>query len=327
MTASQLVKDSQLFDDWHVVARASGLMEGALEKATLLGEELVLWRFKGRVNVWQNLCAHRGSRLTLGRIEDGKLVCAYHGWTYNEDGQCVKFPAHPEQIPPSNAHVKTYKAMERYGLIWASLGDPERDVPAFPEWEGKSYRKIMCGPYYYRASPTRAVENFLDVAHFPFVHEGLLGDKAHPEIDDYEVESNHEGILATNVRVWQPDPDGTGKGRLVTYTYGVKRPFTAYFVKQSGADKFMIQLNVTPVDELESIAWMCIALNYAEDMPDEALRKYQDKITGQDIPVVESQRPERLPLDLQAELHLRSDRIAIAYRRWLKSIGLSFGTA
>ena len=80
-------------------------------------------------------------------------------------------------------------------------------------------------------------------------------------------------------------------------------------------------------DEGTSVAWMCIALNYAQDTPDSDLVAYQDKITGQDIPIVESQRPERLPLDLQAELHLRSDRIAVAYRKWLRQLGLSFGTA
>ena len=53
----------------------------------------------------------------------------------------------------------------------------------------------------------------------------------------------------------------------------------------------------------------------------------QDKIVGQDRPIVESQRPELLPLDLQAELHLRSDRTAIAYRKWLTDLGLTFGTA
>ena len=68
-------------------------------------------------------------------------------------------------------------------------------------------------------------------------------------------------------------------------------------------------------------------MNYGHDVPEVDLRSFQDKITSQDIPVVESQRPERLPLDLQAELHLRSDRIAVAYRRWLRSMGLTFGTA
>ena len=56
-------------------------------------------------------------------------------------------------------------------------------------------------------------------------------------------------------------------------------------------------------------------------------RGFDDEMIAQDIPVVESQRPELLPLDLQAELYLRSDRAAIAYRKWLRQIGLKYGTA
>ena len=80
------------------------------------------------------------------------------------------------------------------------------------------------------------------------------------------------------------------------------------------------------MDDTNFVGWMCIAPNYAEETPDSELRAYQDRITGQDVPIVESQRPERLPLDLQAELHLRSDRIAVAYRKWLGPLGFTFGT-
>ncbi len=319
--------DSVLLDDWHVVCRSSDLQEGQLSKARLLGEDIVIWRLGGKANAWQDLCVHRGSRLSLGRLKDGLLTCAYHGWTYDGAGQCVRFPAHPDQRPPTTAHVKTYRANEAYGLVWACLGEPSKGVPTFHEWDDRSYRKIACGPYTYNASATRAVENFLDVAHFPFVHGGLLGDEAHAEIEDYQVESSIDGVTARNVRVWQPDPDGTGKGKMVNYTYKVLRPFTAYFMKSTDEGNFAIQLNVTPVDETRCVGWMCIALNYAADVPEGELRSYQDRITGQDVPIVESQRPELLPLDLQAELHLRSDRIAVAYRKWLRKLGLSFGTA
>lgn len=105
------------------------------------------------------------------------------------------------------------------------------------------------------------------------------------------------------------------------------RPLTAYFQKSHKAQKFSILICVTPVDERESVAWLVMALNYSPDTTDEQLRSYQDVVSGQDIPIVESQRPELLPLDLQAELHLRSDRTAIAYRQWLTKIGLKYGTA
>ena len=322
-----MIEDRVLLDDWHVLLSSSELSEGALLKARLLGEDLVAWRVGGVPHVWQDLCMHRGSRLSLGHVEDGHLVCAYHGWTYDSEGQCTRFPAHPEQRPPPTAHTKTYRTQEKYGYVWVSLGDPAEDVPSFPEWEDSRYRKIICRPFVYKASAPRAVENFLDVGHFPFVHAGLLGDLEHTEIEDYEVATGVKGITASNVKVWQPDPDGTGIGKYVNYTYGTRKPFTAYFSKTSNGETYMIQLNVTPVDEFESIAWMTIAMNYGRDIPEEELKAFQEKIVGQDIPVVESQRPERLPLDLQAELHLRSDRIAVAYRKWLKQLGLTFGTA
>lgn len=224
---SEKKTDGLLLDDWHVVGRSSDLLDGQISKARLLGEDLVLWRLGGRANVWQDMCVHRGSRLSLGQVRDGLLTCAYHGWTYDSSGQCVEFPAHPDQKPPATARVRTYRSKEAYGLVWACLGSPARDIPKFAEWEDPAFRKVPCGPYAYRASATRAVENFLDIAHFPFVHAGLLGDEAHAEIEEYRVETNSEGITAKDVRVWQPDPDGTGRGKTVTYTYRVLRPFTA----------------------------------------------------------------------------------------------------
>jgi phenylpropionate dioxygenase-like ring-hydroxylating dioxygenase large terminal subunit len=318
--------DKIILDDWHPLIPSNSVRECSIVPSRLLGEDLILWKDGSGVNIWQDLCIHRGSRLSLGWIENNHVVCAYHGWEYDRTGQCVRFPAHPDQRPPEKAHVKVYESTEKYGLVWASLGKPEREPPKFEEWNDSSFRKILCGPYYYKASATRAIENFLDVAHFPYVHEGLLGDRRRPEINDYEVEVSEEGIVAKNVRVWQPDPDGTGIGKDVVYTYKVLRPFTAYLRKETHEGVLAIFATVTPVDEFNSTAWLYLAMNYAFEKNEDELRSFQDKITSQDIPVVESQRPERLPLDLQAELHLRSDRIAIAYRKWLKSMGLSFGT-
>ena len=322
-----MINDPVLLNDWHVVARVEDLAEGKVMGVRLLGEDLVLWSINGQVFAWRDLCVHRGTHLSLGRIEDNRLICPYHGWTYNSEGRCVRIPAHPQQIPPAKARVQTYSVRVRYGLVWVSLGNPAQDVPIFAEWDDSSYRKIFCGPYAFRASGTRAIENFLDVAHFPYVHEGLLGDKNHAEIDDYEAKVGSDGVIASNIRVWQPDPDGTGQGATVTYTYRVFRPMTAYFVKTSAGPKFAIYFAVTPVEEAQCIGWMWLAMNYGYDVPEETLRSFEDKIVAQDIPIVESQRPELLPLDLQAELHLRCDRTAVAYRKYLKELGVTFGTA
>jgi phenylpropionate dioxygenase-like ring-hydroxylating dioxygenase large terminal subunit len=324
-----MIDDPVLVNDWHPVAAAADLESKNPLGARLLGEDLVLWRAGGRLLAWQDLCLHRGTRLSLGQVDssDSTLECPYHGWVYGADGQCVRIPAHPGQAPPAKARVKAYQAQERYGLIWVSLGQPAHAIPPFPEWDDPTFRKILCGPYRVGASGPRIVENFLDVGHFPFVHEGILGTRSRPEIADYEVTTGPEGVTATNVRVFQPDGYGTGQGDTVAYTYKALRPLTAYLLKASEGPRLSILLTITAHGPVDSTAWMVKALNYSHETPAEDFAAWQGKIFGQDQPILESQRPELLPLDLQAELHLRSDRTAIAYRKWLKELGLSFGTA
>jgi phenylpropionate dioxygenase-like ring-hydroxylating dioxygenase large terminal subunit len=322
-----MINDPILIDDWHVVARSSELAEGGVRPARLLGQDLVLWRSNQGVCAWPDFCLHRGARLSGGRVQDGCLICPYHGWNYDASGRCVRIPAHVGQPPPARARTAAYQVTERYGLIWVCLGPPKNDVPVFAEWENLSFRKVHAGPYLFRAHGPRVIENFLDVGHFPFVHAGFLGDPGHTEVGDYEVETSADGIVARDIGVWQPDPDGTGQSAEVKYTYRVLRPLTAYFMKTYREQRFSIFNCVTPADERESVSWLIMALNYSFDTSDQQLRNFQDVVSGQDIPIVESQRPELLPLDLQAELHLRSDRTAIAYRQWLTKIGLKYGTA
>lgn len=322
-----MITDPLLTDDWHPVASLRQLDARPVLPARLLGEDLVIWRAGDAVYAWRDLCVHRGTRLSLGRSDGATLACPYHGWAYGPDGRCVHIPAHPGQAPPARARATVYRATIAYDLVWVCLGEPGESVPAFPEWGEPSYRKILCGPYPVAAAGPRIIENFLDVGHFAFVHAGILGDAAHPEIADYAATFGPAGVLAEGVRVYQPDPYGTGQGDWVDYTYRVSRPLSAHFRKASDERGFAIGLFVTPHDTARSSAWMWMAMNSGHEVPEADLVAYQDQIFAQDRPIVESQRPELLPLDLQAELHLRSDRAAIAYRQWLRALGLTYGVA
>jgi phenylpropionate dioxygenase-like ring-hydroxylating dioxygenase large terminal subunit len=104
------------------------------------------------------------------------------------------------------------------------------------------------------------------------------------------------------------------------------RPLTAYLLKEA-SQTLAIQLMVTPHDLVDSTAWMVMAMNYSHELPEAEFVAFQDRIFAQDKPILQSQRPELLPLDLQAELHLKSDRAAIAYRKWLGQLGLRIGAA
>ena len=322
-----MIDDPVLLHDWHAVMPVAALdAANGVAAARLLGEDLVLWRAGDQILAWKDLCVHRGTRLSMGKVQqDVHLQCPYHGWTYDAAGQCIHMPAHPEQTPPVRARAIPYQARIACGMIWVCLGEPTADIPHFAEWDDPRFRKILCGPYRFEAAGPRMVENFLDVAHFPFVHEHILGTPERPEIPDYEVVTDEHGVTASNIRVYQPNPDGTGVPGWVTYTYQVHRPLVAYFRKEA-AQAFAILLMVTPVEEVRSLMWMWMVMTHGEGT-EESLRAFQDEIALQDLPIVESQRPELLPLDLQTELHLRSDKTSIAYRKWLNSLGLSFGTS
>ncbi len=322
-----LIDDPILVNDWHVLARSSDVPSGGTRAARLLGRDVVLWRSAADLHAWHDLCVHRGAKLSPGRVENDCLICPYHGWVYDAAGICTRIPAHPKLVPPSRARTTTYQVRERYNLIWVCLGEPTQDVPSFPEWDDVSYRKISSGPYRFHTYGPRILENFLDVAHLAHVHAGLLGDTSRPEIDDYEVELSARGVVARDIPIWQPNPDGSGQPGLTHYTYEVQRPLTASFVKKQGEQRFAMIDIVTPIEDNESEAWPIMAINYLHDLPDAQFQEFQDLVTTQDVPIVESQRPELLPLDLQAEMHLRSDRTAIAYRQWLRQIGLKHGTA
>ena len=334
-----MITDPVLVHDWHPVATPAQLAEPGILPVRLLGMDLVLWRSGDRIQAWQDLCVHRGSRLSGGSLVDGCLRCPYHGWTYDASGACVHMPAHPEQTPPAKAHARTYRVVERHGLLWVTLGAPAHDVPAFPEWGAPGYATAVCDAIpHVEAHGPRLIENFLDVAHFPFVHEGVLGDRAHAEMDDYEARVGPNGMESDPVFFWQPVQHSAGGGGKVSYTYKVERPYTAHMRKQvpagwwgpdSPAASHGLMLAITPHDVLDSTVWFVIASDAYTDN-DVLQVEYTKRITAifeEDRVVVQGQRPELLPLDLQAELHLKSDRVAIAYRTYLRQLGLSFGTA
>jgi phenylpropionate dioxygenase-like ring-hydroxylating dioxygenase large terminal subunit len=204
------------------------------------------------------------------------------------------------------------------------MGEPAQDVPVIPEWDDPSFRNVLWGPWSVPAAGPRLVENFLDVAHFPYVHEGLLGDVDHTAIDDYTADLTAEGLVTSEINVWQPNPDGTGVGSYSTYVYRVFRPLVGYFIKRTGG-KFSIFFAVTPAAPRESVVWMCISMDYGAAMSDEEVRTFQDRVFAQDLPIVTAQFPEELPLDLATEVSARADRLSIRYRQWLAELGMTFG--
>jgi phenylpropionate dioxygenase-like ring-hydroxylating dioxygenase large terminal subunit len=321
--------DAVLSRDWIVACRSIDVADKPLQ-VTIMGEKIVLYRSTDGIRAFKDLCIHRGAALSLGCVRDGHLVCPYHGWEYDASGSCVKIPQLPaDQAIPAKARAISYSCMEQYGFIWVNLAGNEPELLPYPEFFQPGYRNVVWGPQEVNANPPRIVENFLDVGHLAVVHEGYLGTSTHQEIGDYRVHLDESGIRSDEIAIFQPDPDGSGQAKYVYYTYEILRPLTVRFTKRDREtdQRMSILLTVRPVEEGHSVAYGILSFNYDTGTTDEEIIQFQDMIFAQDKPIVENQKPEHLPLDLQAELSLKIDRVSIAYRKYLAELGVKLGTA
>ena len=314
-------------------------LQGGPHPVVLLGEELVIWQAPtGEYQAWADRCPHRGTKLSLGHVVNGQLECAYHGWQFDTAGQCKVVPALPDFVPPlmtSSQRACTFAVQQAYGLLWVQMDTTAAGPPTLPQFAAEAderLRKVNCGPYRVEASAPRIVENFLDLSHFAFVHEGLLGTREAMAVPHYDVTTTPTGVLATGCKAVQPRSSVHAVGNaMVEYTYEVVSPYAAVLTKVPEAGtaaiadlRESIALFVCPVTPESSVVWIRLAMNDFES-PDQKLVDFQNTIFGQDLPILESQRPRRLPLSPGAEQHCAADRLSVAYRRFLQASGITFG--
>jgi len=310
---------------WVAVASASSLHDTPLREQRE-GTALVLWRDgRGQVAALDDRCPHRGASLASGRVEAGAIECAYHGWRFAADGRCLAIPARPGLDPPHRACA--WRACEAEGLVWVAAEPATPGPPALGEAPA---RRVLCGPYEIQTSAPRAVENFLDTAHFAFVHERWLGDRGHAEVPPYDVVLDAEGRPGVaRYRAWQPRASSAAEGGAwVAYRYQVLGPHAALLVKQAEGSSLSeaYALLACPLDDERTRLWFVLATSDETTSADE-LRAFQDRIFAQDRPILESQSPRRLPLDdsPEGEQHGPADRLSVAYRRYLRTSGIACG--
>jgi len=195
-----------------------------------------------------------------------------------------------------------------YNHVWTTLSDKPRPLFTIPEADEQERRFVPCGVVRVKCSPLRAVENFLDIAHFPFVHTGVLGAEPHTEVYKYDadISETEDEVIATNIKFYQPQASKSADGGIQTeYIYRVPAPMVA-------------------VDEETCDVWPWMAL-YDEESTMAELIQFQQLIFLQDRSILENQIPRKLPLDPGQELPTRADLTSIAYRRWLRKRGAHYG--
>ncbi len=180
---------------WHPV----GIAEHATEtprKVMVLGEELILFRDgQGRAGLLYPRCCHRGTTLYYGRVEDDGIRCCYHGWKFAADGRCLDQPMEPDGgRNKDKVRQPFYPVEERYGLIFAYLGPPEKKplLPRIELLENLAEGEFLeaddtslgsGGPVIVPCNWMQSFENVMDPYHVLVLHGSFSGTQFVPEME------------------------------------------------------------------------------------------------------------------------------------------------
>ncbi|SDI24772.1 vanillate O-demethylase monooxygenase subunit [Pseudomonas flavescens] len=320
-----------LAKNWYPVAPSDDVASTPY-KAMLLDEPLVLYRTQGALVVARDVCPHRGVPLTMGTGSSEGVVCPYHGLRFGVAGKCNRIPASPNQKIPEKMRLRTYPAVERYGLVWVCLNTgltpADADIPVMPNWDLPDFQQILCPSVDIAAFAGRQMEGFLDVAHFGWVHLETFGDPENVEVPAYTSASTEKGFEAVYISDVSNYPIGVeadiAQGFLWKRHFEVHLPFTATLTVHFPDDGRLVIMNAaSPVSAKMTRLFCPIAKNFDKHIPVEDIHAFNLKVFDEDRVLVEAQKPECLPLDPLLEVHIPADRSSIAYRRGLRDQGLS----
>src|SRR5262245_12032939 len=146
-------------------------------RVKLLSERLIAFRnSEGEYGLIDEFCAHRGASLWFGNVQEGGIRCAYHGWKYGTDGQCLEVPSEPENSNfASKVRLTSYPLVKVGDILWTHLGDPETRPP-LPEFEFIRVppEQTFTSKRWQESNWLQALEGGIDSSHVSWLHSGGL---------------------------------------------------------------------------------------------------------------------------------------------------------
>jgi phenylpropionate dioxygenase-like ring-hydroxylating dioxygenase large terminal subunit len=313
---------------WHPVARSGDVTEQP-HGVMLLGEAWVLYRPSGEVHAFADRCPHRHCPLTLGHCEGGVLRCAYHGWRFDEDGRCIEIPALGKgaKLPPAARLAAAAAVTEAHGIVFLAPEPPLSPLGVIPEAEDATFLEGVLPTLRARGSAGLLADNFLDIAHFPFVHAGTFGTDEAAEIAPFAVARDgwSFSVAYEHPFAHREDPGvAAGLRPLVQtrrLTYQLSAPFHLRlridFVDAGGSNVigFFIQPETDESCRLFTTLWRDDLDGDAERMAKAV--EFELEVLREDLHIQEAYHVLELPLDPTAEVHTRADRATLELRRIL----------
>ena len=356
---ADLTRCGALKDFWYVACLSTELTSGKPLARTLFGTNVVLFRDEhGRPVALRDRCLHRNARLSAGAVFHGRPGCPYHGWVYDGSGAVVEVPSlGPNQCgevldarghasaglqvrPCDLGRLQRFDTLEQDGLVFVFMGGDSSRArrPAFrvPYW-GQPEWTVYFMVTRFPNGVTNLAENFMDVPHTVFVHEGWFRRVARKRVPA-TVKRSEGSVLVT----YQQEQDTvTGLGRLFNPGGKPMVHTDHYFIpnitrvdymwgERSG---FAINSQVTPIGPTDSLVYTAISYRLPYDLPRALVARalkplvkwYTTQVIRQDVDIMRVQREGLLNgpgggvfTGTEADL-LHAD--IEAYRRWLREGG------
>ena len=326
---------------WQPVANSADLAPGAVRGCTLLETELVVARFEnGSILVADVACPHKGARLSHGYIRDEALMCPYHGWRFSSAGSCQSIPSllEPNVDKQALAHLRTYRAQERYGFIWVKLDDtPLADgvvhaLPDVPEFEDPRWTYRMGPPMAFATGWRREVENYLDMSHFAFAHSATLGVSADPRIRGMEITLPADGGYQMDAPFPALVSTHELPGKLQSAHHRRQRSWLPNFtiIRQSftdGDERVLVHIPSPTTRDSCTVFWSLAISPDFNGPPPEAQIDFAIRVLDEDRQMCEMQLPREVPINPSrggwGVLVMPGDTLANTFqkqlRRWLQT--------
>jgi vanillate O-demethylase monooxygenase subunit len=302
---------------WHAAAFSEEVGTEPVQ-AWVAGEPWVLTRLDGRLVAFVDRCPHRLAPISAGRVvaaDDGtsRLACGYHGWRYDHTGRCDLIPSQGKTANISRRAVLRPPAalQEAYGLVWLAPEEPASPLPAFPEWEAPGFTTARSAVVRTPVGAAQIVDNFLDAAHFPFVHAASFGVDDGTPLDGGDIVRDGMRIEAAFTTAYRDN------GEVLTHTVRktIGPALTVHLRLDLGRSRIGILLACVP--ERADLTRV-VKLLARDDVHDPgrlaSFVKEEDQILAEDLTILERYPHRTLPLDPRVELHTGSDRLSLAWR-------------
>ncbi len=324
-----------MFINFWYPAAISGELTDAPQQVRMLEQDFVLFRDdSGTARCLSSVCVHRGGSLAHGKIKGDCIECPYHGWQFNGEGHCTRVPSMgPEAKIPGRARVDAYPTKERYGLVFAFLGDlPEEERPPImdiPDYDAEGWH--VCAPvsYVWKSTVQRHVENVIDPAHVEYVHGhfGFQGADENYRVPELELEETDWGVGCTE-KFWSPEHEEkfmrdvkgeTGYMEVGGQSHGPASSRVWLRYDSNRPDRNHQYLFDVPIDAQSLRSFAVIVRNCMLDPDlDESIRSRSLDVAAQDQIVVERMWPPLGSLSAHREVFVPADDVIFRYRQFLK---------